>query len=228
MKNVQNYLKKTEGKFVFGVIAVVIALFAYYFYASPSSTSDTVEDISIVKTDHVRGAVNGTVTLVGFGDYQCPACAVYEPLVKQVIEDNKTVLKFVFKNFPLTQIHDNALIGAKAAEAAGMQGKFWEMHDMLYEKQREWSLGMNARDILMSYASALKLDTKKFSEDMNSKAVEDKIFAEMKEAIKLGVPGTPTFFLNGKRIESPSSLEAFDKLILEAAEASKSAPVTAQ
>lgn len=217
MKKLQNYLKTTEGLFVFGVGIVVVALFGYYLFAVPSTTNDKVEDISILKTDHVRGAANGTVTLVGFGDYQCPACAAYEPLVKQVIEDNKTILKFVFKNFPLTQIHSNAMIGAKAAEAAGMQGKFWEMHDMLYEKQREWSLGMNARDIIMSYAATLKLDTNKFSNDMNSKAVEEKILAETREAMKLEVPGTPTFFLNGKRIESPSSLEAFDKLILEAA-----------
>jgi protein-disulfide isomerase len=102
-------------------------------------------------------------------------------------------------------------------EAAGLQGKFWEMHDMLYDKQAEWSTGINARDIIMNYASVLKLDTKKFADDLNSKAIEEKILAELKEGTALDVQGTPTFFLNGKKIDNPSSLEAFDKLIREAA-----------
>ena len=217
MKKLHHQLKSTEGKFAIGLTLIIALLFAYYFFAKPAPVSKEVSEITISKTDHVRGAADGKVTLVEFGDFQCPACAAYEPLVRQVAEDNKTVLKVVYKHFPLTQIHQNALISAKAAEAAGVQGKFWEMHDMLYDKQPEWSTGLNARDMIMKYAAELKLDTKKFSDDLNSKALEDKIFAEAKEGTKLGVQGTPTFFLNGKKLESPSSLEAFDKLIREEA-----------
>lgn len=217
MKKLHHHLQSTEGKFVLGVAIVVLSLFAYYFFTTSSTVSNKVENITITKTDHVKGAQSGTLTLVAFEDFQCPACGVYDPLVRQVLEDNKNILKFVFKHFPLTQIHQNALLAAKASEAAGLQGKFWEMHDMLYDKQADWSKGMNARDVIMSYASILKLNTVKFSEDLNSKALEDKVLADFKEGVALGVQGTPTFFLNGKQIENPASLEAFNTLILEVA-----------
>ena len=213
MKKLQYYLKTTEGKFIFGLGLVIALLFAYYFYAMSGKTETPTTDVVVSATDHIRGALDGTVTLVEFGDYQCPACGAYDPLVRQVMKDNSTVLKFVFKNFPLTQIHQNGLLGSMAAEAAGLQGKFWEMHDMLYDKQADWSTGLNARDFIMNYATALGLDTKKFSEDLTSKVLEDKIMAEEKEGMSLGVQGTPTFFLNGKKIENPSSPEAFNALI---------------
>lgn len=217
MKKLHHHLKSTEGKFVLGLALIIVLLFAYYFFAMSTKIDAPSVDITISNTDHIRGAVDGTVTLVEFGDFQCPACGSYDPLVRQAVEDNKTIVKFVYKHFPLVQIHQNALLGAKASEAAGLQGKFWEMHDMLYDKQAEWSTGINARDIIMNYASVLKLDTKKFADDLNSKAIEEKILAELKEGTALDVQGTPTFFLNGKKIDNPSSLEAFDKLIREAA-----------
>lgn len=212
-----HYLKSIEGKFIAGILVVIALLFAYYFYATTGEDNQKVEEITISKTDHIRGAEDGKLTLVEFGDFQCPACSAYEPLIRQAVKDNKTLLKVVFKHFPLTQIHQNALLGAKAAEAAGLQGKFWEMHDMLYDKQSEWSTGMNARDLIMGYAKTLGLNTVKFGEDLNSKALEEKIFAELKEGTTLNVQGTPTFFLNGKKIENPTSLEALNKLILETA-----------
>lgn len=217
MKKLHHHLKSTEGKFVIGFAVVIVLLIAYYFFATSSKNDSKVEEITISNTDHVRGAQDGKLTLVEFGDFQCPACASYEPLIRQVTADNKTILKVVFKHFPLTQIHQNALLGAKAAEAAGLQGKFWEMHDMLYDKQSDWSTGLNAHDFIMTYATTLGLDTKKFANDLNSKAIEEKISAELKEGARLGVQGTPTFFLNGKKLDSPQSLEAFNKLILETA-----------
>lgn len=212
-----HHLKSAEGKFMAGFVIVIAILFAYYFFEMSSKSDGKVEEITISKTDHVRGAEDGKLTLVEFGDFQCPACGAYEPLIRQVVVDNKTILKVVFKHFPLVQIHQNALLAAKAAEAAGLQGKFWEMHDMLYDKQSEWSTGLNAHDFIITYATTLGLNTKKFSDDLNSKAIEEKIFAELKEGTKLGVQGTPTFFLNGKKLDSPQSLEAFNKLILETA-----------
>jgi protein-disulfide isomerase len=225
MKKLHHHIKSTEGKFVLSILAIVVLLLAYYFFATAGKTDVPVEDITISSTDHIRGAADGILTLVEFGDFQCPACGAYDPLVRQVVDDNKKVVKFVFKHFPLTQIHQNAMLGAKAAEAAGVQGKFWEMHDMLYDKQTDWSTGINARDFVMTYAKTLGLDTVKFANDLDSKAIEDKILAESKEAVTLGVQGTPTFFLNGKKLENPSSLEAFNKIILDA-EAEAKAPTS--
>lgn len=213
MKKIHHFLKTTEGKFLSGVLVIIALLFAYYFYAMSQKKELPVGEVTVSSTDHVRGAKEGTVTLVEFGDFQCPACGAYEPLVRQAMEDNKTILKVVFKHFPLTQIHQNALPAAKAVEAAGMQGKFWEMHDMLYDKQKEWSESLNSRDYFLTYATTLGLDTKKFVADMASSAIEEKILAEYKEGTELGIQGTPTFFVNGKMIESPRSLEDFDKAI---------------
>jgi protein-disulfide isomerase len=217
MKKLSRFVKTTEGKFIAGVVTLIVVLFAYYFYAAKTESNTQVSEINISDTDHVRGAMDGKVTLVEFGDFQCPACGAYEPLLRKVETDNAKILKVVFRNFPLTQIHQNALIGAKAAEAAGLQGKFWEMHDMLYANQTEWSTGLNARDFILTYATTIGLDTKKFQADLNDKAIEEKILAEYKEGVKLGVAGTPSFFLNGQKIQNPQSPEAFNELIKQAA-----------
>ena len=213
------FLKTNEGKFLGFIGLVIVLLFGYYFYVtpSPSSTAVDTDPVVITQTDHVRGAKDGKVTLVEFGDFQCPACGAYETIIRQVMVDNKDALKFSFRHFPLTQIHKNALLAAKASEAAGLQGKFWEMHDILYDKQDEWGEALNARDFIMLYANTIKVDIKKFSSDIEDKKLEDKILAEFKEGVKLGVQGTPTFFLNGKKIENnPRNLAEFNKLIKEA------------
>lgn len=222
MKNIRHFFfKTTEGKFLGSVGVVILLLFVYYFYATSNSSSTPVDTESVVikQTDHVRGAKDGKVTLVEFGDFQCPACASYEPIVRQVMADNKDILKFSFRHFPLYAMHKNALLAAKASEAAALQGKFWEMHDKLYDKQEEWGEALNARDFIMTYATTIKLDTKKFAADLENKAIEEKILAELKEGVKLGVEGTPTFFINGKKVESnPRNLADFNKLIKDAAE----------
>lgn len=219
MKNLSHFLQTTAGKFVTFVVVLVALSFAYYFYAMSSREQSGPQEVTITEQDHVRGTVGGKVTLVEFGDLQCPACAAYEPIVREVIAANAGTLQFVFKHFPLTQIHQNALLAAKASEAAGLQGRFWEMHDMMYDKQGEWSGNLNARDIFIGYATALGLDVAKFTEDLNNDSIQEKILAEYKEGSALGVRGTPTFFINGKMIENPGSLEAFNQLIKDAAAA---------
>ncbi len=216
------FLTTTEGKFLGSVGIIIVLLFGYYFYATSTNPVSTTNDTPVVitQTDHVRGAKNGKVTLVEFGDFQCPACGSFEPIVRQVLADNKDTLKFSFRHFPLTQIHKNALLAAKASEAAALQGKFWEMHDILYDKQEEWGEALNAREFIMLYANTLKLDSKKFTADLDNKVLEDKILAEFKEGVKLGVQGTPTFFLNGKKVEdTPRNLADFNKMIKDAATA---------
>lgn len=218
MKKMSYFFKTTQGQFLGSVGLIIVLLFAYYFYAtSAEQGTGSTSDITISETDHVRGALGGKVTLVEFGDFQCPACSAWEHIVRQVLADNKDTVKFVFRQFPLVQLHRNAMLAAKASEAAALQGKFWEMHDILYDKQEEWGESMNARDFFLTYATTLGLDTKKFLSDIDSKAIEDKIFAEMKEGTRLDVPGTPTFFLNGKKLENIDGLAGFDKAIKEAA-----------
>jgi protein-disulfide isomerase len=220
MKTMLHFLKTTQGKFLGYAGLIIIVLFGYYIYAMPaSSTDESPVDIAITAADHVRGAKDGKLTLVEFGDFQCPACGAYEPIVRQVLADNPDTLKISFKHFPLTQLHRNALLAAKASEAASVQGKFWEMHDIIYDKQEEWSESLTARDYFLAYATTLGLDTKKFLTDIDSQAIEDKILAEYKEGIALKVQGTPTFFLNGKKLENVGSLEAFNKAIKDAAAA---------
>lgn len=221
MKKLSRFLSTTEGKFLAFVAAAVVLAFAYYFYSMNARTNQPAGEVTVTEQDHVRGAVGAKVTLVEFGDFQCPACGAYEPLVRKVEADNAGVLQVVFKHFPLTQIHQNALLAAKASEAASLQGKFWEMHDILYDKQTDWSGTLSARDAFISYAKTIGLDVPKFTQDLNSQAIEDKIIAEYKEGVNLGVQGTPTFFLNGKKLENPSSPEEFNKLIQDAAAAAK-------
>lgn len=213
MRKLSHFLRTTEGKFVTFIAAIIVLAFAYYFYAMSTKGITPTGTVTVTESDHVRGALTGSVTLVEFGDFQCPACGAYEPIVRQVTANNAQTLKVVFKHFPLTQIHQNALLAAKASEAASNQGKFWEMHDMLYDNQKTWEGSLNARDMFVGYATSLGLNAKQFTDDLNSAAVEEKILAEYKEGTMLGVQGTPTFFVNGKKIDNPQSVEAFNALI---------------
>jgi protein-disulfide isomerase len=218
MKKLSHFLKTPQGKTIGALIALVVLLFAYYFYRMSTNPPVAVQVLEVDQTDHVRGAAGAKVTVVEFGDFQCPACAAYESLVRQVTKDNSGIVQVVFRHFPLTQIHQNALLAAKASEAAALQGKFWEMHDMLYDNQKAWSEGTDARSMIIGYAATLGLNIKQFSQDIDSPAVEAKILAEYKEGVKLGVQGTPTFFINGKKLsDNPKSVEAFNALIQAAA-----------
>ena len=222
MKKMSHFFTTTQGQFFGSLGLIIVLLFGYYFYSmSTTPTSVATSDVTVTSTDHVRGAKDGKVTLVEFADFQCPACSVWSPMVSQVLNDNKDVLKVVYRNFPLVQIHRNALPAAKAAEAAALQGKFWEMHDLLYQKQEEWANTLNSRDYFLTYATTLRLDTQKFLKDMDSPAIEAKILAELKEGTRLEVQGTPTFFLNGKKLEGVTNLASFNKAIKDAAAAVK-------
>lgn len=221
MKKMSHFLKSTEGKFLAFIVAIIVLAFVYYFYAINARKDQPIGEVTVSQADHVRGTVGAKVTLVEFGDFQCPACGAYEPIVRQVTADNAGTLQVVFKHFPLTQIHQNALLAAKASEAAANQGRFWEMHDMLYDKQQEWSGALNARDMFIGYATSIGLDIKQFTQDLNSSDIEKKIVAEYKEGVNLGIQGTPTFFLNGKQIDNPGSLEEFNKVIRDAVKATQ-------
>ncbi len=211
------FFRTPQGKFLGGIAIIIIALFGYYF-ASDGSKSAPVDVPVVSVEDHLRGAKDAPLTLVEFGDFQCPACGAYESIVRQVLADNTGKVKIVFKHFPLTSIHRNALLSAKASEAASLQGKFWEMHDMLYDKQSEWGESLMARDLILNYATTLRLDLTKFKADLENKAIEEKILAQLREGTRLGVQGTPTFYLNGVKLDpsDTAGVETFNKTIKSA------------
>jgi len=168
----------------------------------------------IGQSSHILGTRDARVVVVEFGDFQCPACAYANPIFMQLIEsykDNPNV-SFVSRHFPLPQ-HANAMIAAEAAEAAGAQGKFWEMSNMLYERQNEWSGNPKPLDIFVGYAQQLGLNTKAFSESVNGKKFEDVINKDRSDARSLGINSTPTFFVGGEKIQGVPSLEEFKKKI---------------
>jgi len=178
---------------------------------APSNGSDAGQ------TNHVQGAGNKNVTLVEFADFQCPACASYFPLLKQVKEKYGDDITFQFRHFPLVQIHPNAMVAHRAAEAAAKQDKFWQMHDILYERQNSWKDSSNMTLIVEDYASELALNIDQFKADFSSSEVNDLIQADIKAGQQAGVNSTPTFVLNGAKIEDmPDDLAGFSKLIDDA------------
>jgi protein-disulfide isomerase len=140
------------------------------------------------------------VTLEEFGDYQCPPCGALHPALKSLKQEFGPNLNFVFRNLPLTMIHKNALAAAQAAEAARVQNRFWEMHDLLYESQDLWKDDINPRTIFLKFASDLGLDGARFGRDMDDKQVQMRIEADKDAAAQLGVTGTPTILIEGRQL----------------------------
>lgn len=153
------------------------------------------------------------VTLVEFGDYQCPACIEYHPFVKRLLTDFSGQINYVFRNYPLSQ-HANAPISAYAAEAAGLQGKYWQMHDKIYESTGEWVASTDAKSIFIGYAGVLGLDVKKFTSDIDSNDVKNKVQADTNDGNLVKLDATPTFYLNGIKVSGlAGSYDGFKSLI---------------
>lgn len=150
--------------------------------------------LPVGQRDHIQGLDTAPVTLVEYGDYECPYCGNAYPIIKQVQKNLGNKLRFVFRNFPITQIHPHAQHAAEAAEAAAAQNKFWEMHDYLYEHQQ--ALDDNH---LEKYASKLGLDITQFNHDMTSHAYTHRVREDFLSGVRSGVNGTPTFYINGIR-----------------------------
>ncbi|MGH9900046.1 MAG: DsbA family protein [Pyrinomonadaceae bacterium] len=151
-----------------------------------------------------KGEKNALVTMEEFGDYQCPTCGIVHGEIKKIEASYNKRLKFIFRNFPLTQLHKNALAAAEAAEAAGQQGKFWEMHDRLYETQSTWAKSENARDIFIGFAQEFGLDIDRFTREIDSVQVKSRIQLDTQRAESLGVTSTPTIYVNGRALQSMS------------------------
>jgi protein-disulfide isomerase len=147
---------------------------------------------------HVRGNQNAPVTVEEFADFQCSACGAYYPELKKIETEFGDKLRVIFRERPLVPPHDHALLAAQAAEAAGMQDRFWEMHDKLYENQTTWSTTSDLVPVFVDYAKQIGLDTDRFMKDLNGEKVATRIFQDGKRVHALNVNSTPTFFVNGK------------------------------
>jgi len=177
------------------------------------SRNDTLTQPVSEDRDHIQGPMNAPVTLVEYGDYECPYCGQAYPIVKQVQEELGDDLRFVFRNFPLENMHPHAERAAEAAEAAGAQGAeaFWAMHDYLYEHQDDLT-----DDDLMNYAAELGLDTDRFKQDFETSTFEDRVQDDFQSGIRSGVNGTPTFFINGERFDGDwTDVETFAAALRE-------------
>ena len=158
--------------------------------------------------DHIEGPANASLTLVEYGDYQCPYCGAAYPEVKKVQKELDSALRFVFRNFPLTNIHEFATNAAETAEAASAQGKFWPIHDFLYEHQA--TLGDSS--VAVGYAKKLGLNTQKFERDIAQHVYQKRVKDDFMGGVRSGVNGTPTFYVNGVRHDG----DAIAKALVEA------------
>ena len=159
--------------------------------------------IPVGKRDHVAGPGDAAITLVEYGDFQCPYCRQAYPIVKQLREQLGTRLRFAFRNFPLTRIHPNAQHAAEAAEAAAAQGAFWQMHDRLFERQFALE-----DENLVEYATELGLDADRLAGELAAGTHRDRVRDDFMSGMKSGVNGTPTFFINGVRHDGSYDLES--------------------
>lgn len=192
---------------IFGLICIFALAGIVFFNKKDSvdvSATDPAKIITGTNGDHVFGKADAKVVLFEYGDFQCPGCGGAYPQLKTITEKYKDKVAFVFRNFPLTSIHPNALAAATAAEAAALQGKYWEMHDKLYETQNDWSSvsPANRGQVFLGYARDLGLNTDKFTTDMSSQTVADKIARDRALGTKLDVSSTPTLYVNDQKVDA--------------------------
>jgi len=197
---------------VFGL--VILGFFGVRQYLAKSQDADSVGSI----VDEFVSKEEGVATLVEFSDFQCPACGFYYPLVRELKKEFGDKLVVVYKHFPLKTIHKNAELAGRASEAALNQGKFGDMHNIIFEKQKEWSDSDQARSLFTAYAVSLGLDQVKFLADLDSDAVADKVSNDYQKGVSLKIRGIPTFFLDGKKINNPSNYEEFAQIIRQSIE----------
>jgi protein-disulfide isomerase len=207
---------KRAGPFlIIGVVLVMAVGVAWYLKqasvtpppsptpAPTASSAKTPPQVSEpgAQPPHARGLASAPVTIEEFGDFQCPPCGALHPTLKTLeTEFGPTRLRVIYRHFPLVPAHAHALAAARASEAAALQGKFWEMHDMLFENQKAWADAFDSKTIFEGYATKLGLNIEMFRRDIGTEAVERRIFLDGKRAHALGVQGTPTAIMNGREI----------------------------
>jgi protein-disulfide isomerase len=170
--------------------------------------------------DHAQGRASAPVTLVEYGDYECPHCGRAYPIVQEVQRRLGSKLRFVFRNFPLSEAHPHAQHAAEAAEAGGAQGQFWEMHDALFEHQQ----ALDDRH-LVRYADAVGLDASRFQDELSSHVYKSRVREDFTSGVRSGVNGTPTFFINGVRFDDSWDADTLTEALTAAARRTTRGPV---
>lgn len=206
--------KEAKILIVIALLTIVVVVGGALLIGNSSSQSQKEIDTArlIRKESQQSATTSAKIQLVEFADFQCPACAAYQPIVDQLKRKYKGSLNVVFRHFPLNS-HKNAIPAAKAAEAASRQGKFYEMEALLYSKQAEWENEADPTPLFLTYAARVKLNLAKFKNDTKAKEVIDEINQDIADGIALGVNSTPTFFLNGKKLINVGSVEGFSAAI---------------
>lgn len=217
------------SKQFWGIIIAIVVIFFGVIALTGNKDDSSSKGSTAQATQNIKGNTQAAVTLTEYGDFQCPYCFQYEPTVSQVVQKFQNDIKFQFQHFPITSAHPNAFAAARAAEAAAQQKKFWEMHDQLYSNTNwsEWTKASNPNPFFEQYAKQIGLNVTQYKKDFSSSAVNSAINADVAAANKAGVTGTPTFFINGKKIEVSNTVESFEKQINDAlAKTSKSSADT--
>ncbi|KKT81504.1 MAG: hypothetical protein UW78_C0009G0025 [Candidatus Azambacteria bacterium GW2011_GWA1_44_9] len=197
------------------LIIGIIAVGAWSIATGPTTTpinNNGLLSEEVTASDWTKGAQNPKVTLVEYSDFQCPACAAYFEMVEQAVTEYDDRLSFTYRHFPLAQ-HKNAQSASYASEAAGKQGKFWEMHKMIFEQQADWAEKNNASEIFKGYAQELKLDLARYATDVASTEIKDAVSHDRDTGLRSGVDSTPSFYLNGKKMQNPRSYDELKALI---------------
>lgn len=198
---------------LFGTVALVVLL-AFVF--SRPATPPLVDPAVVSGQDRpFKGPENAKVTVVEFSDFQCPACNSVQPLVQQLLARYPNDVKFIYRHYPLVSIHQNAQLAAEATAAAASFGKFWELHDLLFAEQNVWrDLSQSEfRQKLDEYTGKLAIDKTAFASKMESKEIKDLVAADIADANRVGINGTPTFFVNGQLTPAPQLLTAVESAV---------------
>jgi protein-disulfide isomerase len=220
-----NFWKRNRG-FIIGVIATCALIIGgiMLFSGNSDNSKTSVQNSSILISDHsyiTSGVINGeylpaspsaTVTLVEFGDYVCPACAAYEPYVKQILTDLPGKVNFVFRNYPLSY-HTNAPLASYAVEAAGIQGKYWQMHEKVFTTKDTWSNLSDPTNTFVGFATDLGLNIDKFKSDISSQTVKDIVSQDRSDGDKTGLSETPTFYLNGVKVNLTGNFSDLENIV---------------
>ncbi len=199
--------------------------------ATPGKSEKEVYESGLTGANppNMLGSPTAAVTVEEFADYQCPTCGTVHPKMKELTGDYGNKIKFIYRSFPLTQIHKNSYDAAVAAEAAGLQGKFWAMQDQLFTNRTEWENSNDARKFFDGYAQKLGMDVPKFQNDMLGLAAKSRVDEDMKRGRSLGINGTPTIYINGRKLtpeqmEVPAMRQTIDAELQKAAAAPPTNP----
>lgn len=195
------------------ILALILGGYKLVKWVNTPQEQGVPASVTLGEDEWSKGNPVAEVTLIEYSDFQCPACKTYYPLIKRLSEEKKDELRIVYRHLPLVSIHKNSIASAKAAEAAGRQGKFWEMHDQLFDKQDDWSDDSSPEDKFESYASELGLYLEKFKSDYESSEVENDVNSDLRAANSLRLNSTPSFILNGRKIENPRGYDDLKKII---------------